>query len=519
MKITKMKATFGCLDDAVLELIDGINVFKLPNEGGKSTWTAFVTAMFYGLDPRRGAKGRPADKERFAPWNGKPMEGQLELSLQGRTIVLQRTSSKSKPFSQFRAWDKSTGLEIPELTGENCGRKLLGVERSVFCRSALLSGTELAVTQDEKLSARLSSLAASGRQDDSFLRAEERLKTWQNRLRYQNTGEIVQLQNKLYAMGADGEDAPQTAHLPDETVLLKMLGKLETGQAQVCPTALLGVGQEQIADKARRDLAKHKLFTAVFAALSAVALACSVFWLWCLAPAVLCLAILCLLVFGKSLPRAYGVEKNGQIMEAALRWRDGELRRWEQTLCMEQVRQFAPQVQTAQEAAEAVQTAIGLHRQAQLAQQSKPDEQELARLTMRLRELERREQAIILARQALRCANAELQKTYVPQLTKLAGEYLRSLSLGKYDGIIMDENMELSVRQTDSMVRPLAFLSKGAQDQTWLVLRLAMTKLLLPEQAFVVLDDALLTFDEGRERAAMEVFAREGRQVLIFSCR
>ena len=79
--------------------------------------------------------------------------------------------------------------------------------------------------------------------------------------------------------------------------------------------------------------------------------------------------------------------------------------------------------------------------------------------------------------------------------------------------------MELSVRQSDGLLRPLAALSRGTQDQTWLALRLAMTNLLLPEGAPVVLDDALLTFDKEREKAAMAVLEQEARQVILFSCR
>ena len=80
MIIRKMTATFGCLDGVVLELQDGLNVFTLPNERGKSTWAAFLTAMFYGVDTgQRAARGKLPDKLRYQPWNGKPMEGLVEL--------------------------------------------------------------------------------------------------------------------------------------------------------------------------------------------------------------------------------------------------------------------------------------------------------------------------------------------------------------------------------------------------------------------------------------------------------
>lgn len=58
MKIRRMTATFGRLDRAELRLEDGLNLLELPNEGGKSTWCAFLLAMLYGIDTsRRAAKG------------------------------------------------------------------------------------------------------------------------------------------------------------------------------------------------------------------------------------------------------------------------------------------------------------------------------------------------------------------------------------------------------------------------------------------------------------------------------
>ena len=65
MVILRMQATFGCLDGAVLELSDGLNCLVLPNGAGKSTWAAFLTAMFYGVDPA-------ARKSRGRPWRGSP---------------------------------------------------------------------------------------------------------------------------------------------------------------------------------------------------------------------------------------------------------------------------------------------------------------------------------------------------------------------------------------------------------------------------------------------------------------
>ena len=40
-----MTATFGKLEGDTLRLEPGLNVISAPNEWGKSTWCAFLTAM------------------------------------------------------------------------------------------------------------------------------------------------------------------------------------------------------------------------------------------------------------------------------------------------------------------------------------------------------------------------------------------------------------------------------------------------------------------------------------------
>ena len=85
MKILKMRASFGKLKGE-LDLQGGMNLLTLPNEEGKSTWTAFIIAMFYGIDTKERSSqlnaGLPA-KERYRPWSGRgavlPSSGSLHL--------------------------------------------------------------------------------------------------------------------------------------------------------------------------------------------------------------------------------------------------------------------------------------------------------------------------------------------------------------------------------------------------------------------------------------------------------
>lgn len=451
------------------------------------------------------------------------MEGQIEVELSGRTVVLQRSSENGRPFGVFRAWDKHTGLAMDRLNGENCGRLLLGVEREVFRRTAFLVGSQLAVTQEADLSRRLEQLAAAGRETDSFLAADGRLRAWQNALRYNRSGEIPRALARLREMEHTAEEVlPETAHLPQEETLLRLLGRLEVMEETPVeiPAALRNVPEEEMLPKAQRDVGRYRIKLALLWGLCPVFLALGLL----LTPLLLVGAVWTAagglaVLLGKKLPRAYGVERVRDILPAAMDCRDGQKFLREQALVMEAVGSFAPHADSLQAAKEAVTEALSLRRRAAALREGRPEPGEKEALQSRIRELERREQAILLARKALAKANEELQSTYVPKLTSLAGEYLQALTLGRYEALVMNETMELSVKETGGLLRPLGAVSSGTKDQTWLALRLAMTELLLPEGTPIILDDALLTFDKAREKAAMEVLANRERQVLCFSCR
>ena len=197
MRIYSMKATFGKLEHQVLTLKPGLNIIEAPNEWGKSTWCAFLICMLYGIDTRsKSTRYQLADKERFLPWSGAPMEGRMDLNWNGRDITIERSTKGRIPMGAFRAYETSTGLEIPELTAENCGQKLLGVEKDVFTRSGFLRFTDLPVTEDEQLRSRLNALVTTGDESGSGQLLEQRLKELRNRCRYNKTGLIPQLRHR-----------------------------------------------------------------------------------------------------------------------------------------------------------------------------------------------------------------------------------------------------------------------------------------------------------------------------------
>lgn len=185
MIIKELRASFGKLK-GTLQLQEGYNELYLPNEAGKSTWSAFLVAMLYGIDTSERAsaqnQGLPA-KERYRPWDGSPMEGAVELEWQGRSITIERSTQGRMPMGKFTAYETHSGTPIPELTGENCGRILCGVERSVFERSAFIRQLGLAVSKDAALEKRMNALVTTGEEEGlSASQLEKELKNRRTKL-------------------------------------------------------------------------------------------------------------------------------------------------------------------------------------------------------------------------------------------------------------------------------------------------------------------------------------------------
>ena len=141
-------------------------------------------------------------------------------------------------------------------------------------------------------------------------------------------------------------------------------------------------------------------------------------------------------------------------------------------------------------------------------------------LAQRLDTLNERREALTLARQTLAQANAALAERFSPRLVREASEIFSELTGGRYARVQISRQMELEAGQPDAAMRCSLFLSGGTADELYLSVRLAVCRLLLPEDAPLLLDDALVMFDDDRLRLALRLLQREAanRQILLFTC-
>ena len=199
MIIRHMQGTFGTLDGEQLRLDTGLNIIYAPNESGKSTWCAFLRAMLYGIDTSQRARaGFVPDKQKYAPWSGKPMAGELELEQGGKCITIRRwTEAPNAPLRGFSAVYTGTDIPVPGLTAADAGEQLTGVSAEVFARTAFIGQGGLVVTGTPELEKRISAIVTSGEEASSYPEADAQLRAWLRRRRSGQHGALPELEGRI----------------------------------------------------------------------------------------------------------------------------------------------------------------------------------------------------------------------------------------------------------------------------------------------------------------------------------
>ena len=136
--------------------------------------------------------------------------------------------------------------------------------------------------------------------------------------------------------------------------------------------------------------------------------------------------------------------------------------------------------------------------------------------------LERQYEALALALREMEAADEEMQTRFAPALSRAAEGIFRRLTGDRYSRLTFDKDLSAAASvRGDFLPREDRYMSRGTRDQLYLSLRLALCEMMAgPDPCPIVLDDALLTFDDERLGLAMEYLRElsEHRQIILFTC-
>jgi DNA repair exonuclease SbcCD ATPase subunit len=126
------------------------------------------------------------------------MEGTMDLEADRCDITITRsTKGKNAPMQEFSAVYTGTNVPVKGMTGSNAGEMLTGVSKDVFRRSAFIAQGNVGVTGSPELEKRISSIVTTGEESCSWSEADERLRAWQRRRRYNRKGLLPELEGRM----------------------------------------------------------------------------------------------------------------------------------------------------------------------------------------------------------------------------------------------------------------------------------------------------------------------------------
>lgn len=126
--------------------------------------------------------------------------------------------------------------------------------------------------------------------------------------------------------------------------------------------------------------------------------------------------------------------------------------------------------------------------------------------------------AIDLAMKRIQELSAVCREEIMEKLLKKASEVLCKMTKGKYQKVLLEEDMQTAVWDGSRKLK-LFQVSTGCGEQVYLSLRIALQDLFFEEDSLpLIFDDAFVYFDDKRLERLLSYLAELDRQVIIFSC-
>ncbi|QFJ54842.1 AAA family ATPase [Pseudobutyrivibrio xylanivorans] len=153
-------AHFGKIEDFKYNFEDGFNSILRENGWGKTTFSVFMKAMFYGLEYSPNTKKKLLERNHYLPWDGSVCGGNIVFTARDKEYRIERTFGKTDREDTFALYDNVTGL-ISKDFSENIGEELFRVDRDSFEKSVYIPQASIATAMTDSLNAKMGNLAAA----------------------------------------------------------------------------------------------------------------------------------------------------------------------------------------------------------------------------------------------------------------------------------------------------------------------------------------------------------------------
>ena len=113
-------AHFGKIEDFKYNFEPGFNSILHGNGWGKTTFSVFMKAMFYGLEYSPNTKKKLLERNHYLPWDGSVCGGNIVFRAKGKEYRIERTFGKTDRDDTFALYDNVTGLLSARTSVKSC---------------------------------------------------------------------------------------------------------------------------------------------------------------------------------------------------------------------------------------------------------------------------------------------------------------------------------------------------------------------------------------------------------------
>lgn len=150
---------FGKLHMLDMSFDGGVNVICEDNGWGKSSFAAFLKAMFYGLEGER-KKNLENERRHYKPWQGGAFGGSITFETEGKRYTASRLFGEKNDADTFVLRDAETNLECTAFSSR-LGEELFGIDSESFSRTVFVAQNDCVTGTTDGIDARISSLTDS----------------------------------------------------------------------------------------------------------------------------------------------------------------------------------------------------------------------------------------------------------------------------------------------------------------------------------------------------------------------
>ncbi|MFI3172254.1 MAG: AAA family ATPase [Eubacteriales bacterium] len=463
---------FGKFSNRSFQLLSGINIVYGENEFGKSTIHSFIKGMLFGIERGR---GRAAKKDTFSvyePWEqSNYYAGALRFQCENRNFILNRTFDKQSKKATLVCENDGEVLSIPQGDLD----MLLGKTTGMNYDNTVSIAQRKAETTDE-LAQELKNFAANYHsQGDSDIHIEAvqlYLKNKKREIEDRRKTERMNLDTKREKLSLERD------YVQREIERLNSLVKENRKLEQINNT------------KQEKKEAKLQISPIEYLAILALIL---IAFYFLPRPWNVLLCVIIVLAFGLYVWNKLKHKPMGRNIKKEL-LKESEKIIWEKTRLQSELQEKAVVLDNIQEQLE-----------------------ELTYISTGERDIRDKIESLEMAMQRVGQVSGDIQKDFGRELNENASKILSEITEGKYNKLIIGENLEVSLLYNGRNIM-LEQVSRGTVEQVYFAIRMAITSLLHGEQLPILLDDTFAYYDDRRLEQVLKWLSNLDRQVVIFTC-